>query len=151
MSKLTLPIDYKSLEEELREALRADELYKLQNDAKLRAVEQNVPTYEDFRQMVMMRPLPISFLIGQESNLSRTKSITRWMLLTWSLCNALILHLKRKDLGILLPIMTIQIQQWHLTRAEISWKINHPTCTTNFYGSGRQARDTERNLIIWKV
>ncbi|XP_076672790.1 dynein axonemal assembly factor 19 [Andrena cerasifolii] len=52
MSKLTSPIDYKSLEQELREALRADEMYKLQNDAKLRAVEQNVPTYEDFRQMV---------------------------------------------------------------------------------------------------
>lgn len=62
MSKLTSPIDYKSLEQELREALRADELYKLQNDAKLRAVEQNVPTYEDFRQMVMMRSLPISSL-----------------------------------------------------------------------------------------
>ncbi|XP_054003708.1 coiled-coil domain-containing protein 103 [Hylaeus anthracinus] len=52
MSKLTSPIDYKKLELELVEALKADELYKLQNDAKLRAVEQNVPTYEDFRQMV---------------------------------------------------------------------------------------------------
>lgn len=70
MSKLTSPIDYKSLEQELREALRADELYKLQNDAKLRAVEQNVPTYEDFRQMVMMRSLPISSLISRGSNLS---------------------------------------------------------------------------------
>lgn len=40
------------MEVELLEALRADELYKLQNDAKLRAVEQKVPTYEDFRQLV---------------------------------------------------------------------------------------------------
>ncbi|CAK9830451.1 Coiled-coil domain-containing protein 103 [Anthophora retusa] len=52
MSKLRLPINCKSLELELQEALKADELYRLQNDAKLRAVEQNVSTYEDFRQMV---------------------------------------------------------------------------------------------------
>ncbi|XP_032689478.1 coiled-coil domain-containing protein 103 [Odontomachus brunneus] len=52
MSALRAPIDYKSLEEELHAALAADELYKLQNDAKLRAIEQGVPTYEHFRQMV---------------------------------------------------------------------------------------------------
>ncbi|KAF3427514.1 hypothetical protein E2986_09553 [Frieseomelitta varia] len=52
MSKLRSPINYKNMELELLEALRADELYKLQNDAKLRAVEQKVPTYEDFRQLV---------------------------------------------------------------------------------------------------
>lgn len=52
MSKLRSPINYKNMEVELLEALRADELYKLQNDAKLRAVEQKVPTYEDFRQLV---------------------------------------------------------------------------------------------------
>ncbi|XP_012341177.2 coiled-coil domain-containing protein 103 [Apis florea] len=52
MSKLRLPIDYKNMQLELLEALKEDELYKLQNDAKIRAVEQNVPTYEDFRQMV---------------------------------------------------------------------------------------------------
>ncbi|XP_050450487.1 coiled-coil domain-containing protein 103 [Cataglyphis hispanica] len=52
MSALKIPIDYKCLEEELQAALAADELYKLQNDAKIRAVEQGVPTYEHFRQMV---------------------------------------------------------------------------------------------------
>lgn len=50
-SALKVPIDYKSLEEELHAALAADELYRLQNDAKIRAVEQDVPTYEHFRQM----------------------------------------------------------------------------------------------------
>lgn len=54
MSKLRLPIDYKNMQLELLEALKEDELYKLQNDAKIRAVEQNVPTYEDFRQMVVI-------------------------------------------------------------------------------------------------
>ncbi|XP_012147389.1 dynein axonemal assembly factor 19 [Megachile rotundata] len=60
MSKLRSKINYKSLELELQEALKADELYKLQNEAKLRAVEQNVPRYEDFRQMVLaahLKPL----------------------------------------------------------------------------------------------
>ncbi|XP_076239509.1 dynein axonemal assembly factor 19 [Calliopsis andreniformis] len=52
MSKLESQINYKNLEWELQGALRADNLYQLQNDAKLRAIEQNVPTYEDFRQMV---------------------------------------------------------------------------------------------------
>jgi len=52
MSALKVPINYKYLEEELNEALAADELYKLQNNAKIRAVEQRVPTYEHFRQMV---------------------------------------------------------------------------------------------------
>ncbi|KAL0119713.1 hypothetical protein PUN28_007866 [Cardiocondyla obscurior] len=52
MNTLKAPIDYRSLEEELHEALMADELYKLQNDAKIRAIEQAAPTYEHFRQMV---------------------------------------------------------------------------------------------------
>ncbi|XP_071568371.1 dynein axonemal assembly factor 19 [Temnothorax nylanderi] len=52
MSALKTPIDHRNLEEELHAALAADELYKLQNDAKIRAVEQAVPTYEHFRQMV---------------------------------------------------------------------------------------------------
>ncbi|XP_033192712.1 dynein axonemal assembly factor 19 [Bombus vancouverensis nearcticus] len=52
MSKLRSPINYKNVELELLQALSADKLYKLQNDAKLRAIEQNVPTYEDFRQLV---------------------------------------------------------------------------------------------------
>lgn len=52
MSKLRLPVNCKNLELELLEAVKADRLYKLQNDAKLRAVEQKVPTYEDFRQLV---------------------------------------------------------------------------------------------------
>lgn len=54
MSALKAPIDYKNLEEELHAALATDELYKLQNDAKIRAIEQAVPTYEHFRQMVII-------------------------------------------------------------------------------------------------
>ncbi|XP_031845249.1 dynein axonemal assembly factor 19 [Nomia melanderi] len=59
-SKLNGAIDYASLKAELEQALTADRFYRLRNDAKLRAVEQNVPTYDDFRQMVNaahLRPL----------------------------------------------------------------------------------------------
>ncbi|XP_015609272.1 coiled-coil domain-containing protein 103 [Cephus cinctus] len=49
---LNQPIDCKSLENELYEAIKADELYKLQNDAKIRAIEQRVPNYDNFKEMV---------------------------------------------------------------------------------------------------
>lgn len=52
MSYLKKRIDYKILENELDRALKVDELYKLQNDAKIRAIEQRVPTYDNFRDMV---------------------------------------------------------------------------------------------------
>ncbi|XP_074113975.1 dynein axonemal assembly factor 19 [Cotesia typhae] len=52
MNILKKPIDYEGLEEELEEALKEDTLYELRNSAKLRAIEQRVPTYEHFRQMV---------------------------------------------------------------------------------------------------
>lgn len=53
MSVLNRPINYEGLQEELQEALHADTVYQLQNDAKIRAMEQNVPTYEHFRQIVI--------------------------------------------------------------------------------------------------
>lgn len=52
MSILEKPIDYESLEGELHDAIKADALYQLQNDAKLRAIEQRVPTYDQFKDMV---------------------------------------------------------------------------------------------------
>lgn len=57
MSALKKSIDHKLLENELHEALKADELYNLQNDAKLRAIEQKVPTYDNFKDMVKSCPL----------------------------------------------------------------------------------------------
>lgn len=42
-------INFKALEKELQAALAADEKYKRENAAKLRAVEQRVPSYEEFR------------------------------------------------------------------------------------------------------
>lgn len=52
MSILEEKIDYKLLEQELIQAIKEDELYQLKNDAKFRAIEQKVPTYNDFREMV---------------------------------------------------------------------------------------------------
>lgn len=42
-------IDFKALEKELQAALAADEKYQRENAAKLRAVEQRVASYEEFR------------------------------------------------------------------------------------------------------
>ncbi|XP_032125885.1 coiled-coil domain-containing protein 103 isoform X1 [Sapajus apella] len=53
-------IDFKALEKELQAALTADEKYKRENAAKLRAVEQRVASYEEFRGIVLashLKPL----------------------------------------------------------------------------------------------
>ncbi|XP_010641229.1 coiled-coil domain-containing protein 103 isoform X2 [Fukomys damarensis] len=53
-------VDFKALEKELQAALDADEKYKRENAAKLRAVAQRVPSYEDFRSIVLashLKPL----------------------------------------------------------------------------------------------
>ncbi|XP_007953438.1 coiled-coil domain-containing protein 103 [Orycteropus afer afer] len=53
-------IDFKALEKELQAALAADEKYKRENAAKLRAVEQRVASYEEFRGIVLashLKPL----------------------------------------------------------------------------------------------
>uniref|UniRef100_A0A8C5P372 Coiled-coil domain containing 103 n=1 Tax=Jaculus jaculus TaxID=51337 RepID=A0A8C5P372_JACJA len=53
-------IDFKALEKELQAAIAADEKYQRENAAKLRAVEQRVPSYEEFRGIVLashLKPL----------------------------------------------------------------------------------------------
>lgn len=53
-------INLQKLQDQVKSEVLAEEKYNLQNGAKLRAIEQRVPTYEDFRQMVLashLRPL----------------------------------------------------------------------------------------------
>ncbi|XP_008563800.1 PREDICTED: coiled-coil domain-containing protein 103-like, partial [Galeopterus variegatus] len=53
-------IDFMALEKELQAAITADEKYKRENAAKLRAVEQRVASYEEFRGIVLashLKPL----------------------------------------------------------------------------------------------
>ncbi|XP_026954777.1 coiled-coil domain-containing protein 103 isoform X3 [Sagmatias obliquidens] len=60
-------IDFKALEKELQAALAADEKYKRENAAKLRAVEQRVASYEEFRGIVLashLKPLEPKDKIG---------------------------------------------------------------------------------------
>ncbi|EEB16835.1 conserved hypothetical protein [Pediculus humanus corporis] len=45
-------INFDILEEELEKAIVADEKYQRENDAKFRAVEQKVATYDEFRDIV---------------------------------------------------------------------------------------------------
>ncbi|KAA0194764.1 Coiled-coil domain-containing protein [Fasciolopsis buskii] len=47
-----LGIDMSNLESEMNVAVARDTRYWMENDAKIRAVEQRVPTYEHFRQLV---------------------------------------------------------------------------------------------------
>lgn len=42
-------IDFAALERELSSAIESERRYKRENDAKLRAVDQNVASYEQFR------------------------------------------------------------------------------------------------------
>ncbi|XP_066220039.1 coiled-coil domain-containing protein 103 [Saccopteryx leptura] len=60
-------IDFKALEKELQAALSADEKYQRENAAKLRAVEQRVASYEEFRGIVLashLKPLERKDKIG---------------------------------------------------------------------------------------
>uniref|UniRef100_W5N3E1 Coiled-coil domain containing 103 n=2 Tax=Lepisosteus oculatus TaxID=7918 RepID=W5N3E1_LEPOC len=53
-------IDFAALERELRAALEADRRYQRENDAKFRAVRQQVGSYEEFRDIVLashLKPL----------------------------------------------------------------------------------------------
>lgn len=42
-------IDFAALERELSMAIESDRRYQRENDAKLRAIDQNVASYEQFR------------------------------------------------------------------------------------------------------
>lgn len=46
-------VDIDKLEREMLDALRADRKYSRENDAKFRAVNQRVQTYEEFRYTCM--------------------------------------------------------------------------------------------------
>ena len=53
-------INVDKVQEQVRREILADAKYQRENSAKLRAVEQRVPTYEDFRQIVLashLKPL----------------------------------------------------------------------------------------------
>ncbi|BFZ21847.1 hypothetical protein BsWGS_24886 [Bradybaena similaris] len=53
-------LDFSKLEKEIKNAVVSEERYWQENDAKIRAVEQRVPTYDDFREMVLaahLKPL----------------------------------------------------------------------------------------------
>jgi hypothetical protein len=60
MTDKPIQINFEKLENEVKSAIYADEKYSRENSTKLRAIEQRVGTYEDFRQMVLashLKPL----------------------------------------------------------------------------------------------
>ncbi|KAM6189986.1 dynein axonemal assembly factor 19 [Sarcoramphus papa] len=64
-------LDPMALERELRAAVAADERRERENDAKLRAVRQRVPSYEEFRNIVLashLKPLEKKDKMGKRRN-----------------------------------------------------------------------------------
>ncbi|KAF1483483.1 hypothetical protein FQV18_0011852, partial [Eudyptula minor novaehollandiae] len=64
-------LDPVALERELRAAVAADERWERENDAKLRAVRQRVPSYEEFRNIVLashLKPLEKKDKMGKRRN-----------------------------------------------------------------------------------
>ncbi|KAM4645060.1 dynein axonemal assembly factor 19 [Amazona ochrocephala] len=64
-------VDPRALERELQAAVAEDERRERENEAKLRAVRQRVPSYEEFRNMVLashLKPLEKKDKMGQRRN-----------------------------------------------------------------------------------
>ncbi|XP_026720555.1 coiled-coil domain-containing protein 103 [Athene cunicularia] len=64
-------LDPAALERELRAAVAADERRERENEAKLRAVRQRVPSYEEFRNIVLashLKPLEKKDKMGKRKN-----------------------------------------------------------------------------------
>ncbi|KFQ82242.1 Coiled-coil domain-containing protein 103, partial [Phaethon lepturus] len=61
----------RALEQELRAAVAAEERWERENEAKLRAVHQRVPSYEEFRNIVLashLKPLEKKDKMGKRRN-----------------------------------------------------------------------------------
>ena len=71
-------IDFRKLEKELALAVEADAKYVRENDAKFRAVEQRVASYEEFRDIVSaahLKPLERKDITGKWRKPVRSKEI----------------------------------------------------------------------------
>ncbi len=75
---IDLKIDVAKVQAQVANAVLAEQKYWRENDAKLRAIEQRVPTYEDFRQMVLgsnLRPLDKGESLRDEKGQISTRKI----------------------------------------------------------------------------
>lgn len=60
MSDIDIKIDINKIQNQVKNEVLKEQKYWRENDAKMRAIEQRVPTYEDFRQLVLgshLKPL----------------------------------------------------------------------------------------------
>ncbi|VEL12643.1 unnamed protein product [Protopolystoma xenopodis] len=73
MARLGIKID--KLESELNSAVQRDSRYWLENDTKINAVQQGVPTYEHFRQLVAgchLKPL------DKNEDITNLRAVPSW-------------------------------------------------------------------------
>ena len=76
--EITLNIDVEKLQNQVQKEVLAEQKYWRENDAKLRAIEQRVPTYEDFRQIVLashLKPLDKGETLRDEKGQISTKKV----------------------------------------------------------------------------
>jgi hypothetical protein len=76
--EIDLKIDVSKVQAQVTNAVLAEQKYWRENDAKLRAIEQRVPTYEDFRQMVLgsnLRPLDKGESLRDEKGQISTRKV----------------------------------------------------------------------------
>lgn len=78
-SKPKIEVNTKKIQDFVKNELLKEQKYQRENDAKFRAIEQRVPTFEDFRQMVLaahLKPLDKGETI--EGNVSRNNASRIW-------------------------------------------------------------------------
>ena len=77
-SEINLNIDVEKLQNQVKKEVLAEQKYWRENDAKLRAIEQRVPTYEDFRQIVLashLKPLDKGETLRDDKGQISTKKV----------------------------------------------------------------------------
>ncbi len=77
-SEIDMKIDVEKIQSIVKQEVAKEQKYWRENDAKFRAIEQRVPTYEDFRQMVLgshLRPLEKGESLRDEKGQIATKKV----------------------------------------------------------------------------
>lgn len=77
-SEIDMKIDIEKIQSHVRKEVEKEQKYWRENDAKFRAIEQRVPTYEDFRQMVLgshLKPLDKGESLRDERGQISTKKV----------------------------------------------------------------------------
>lgn len=94
-----IKIDVEKIQNQVAQEIYAEQKYSRENSAKLRAIEQRVPTYDDFRQMVLASHLkPLDKGESLTNNVSRQNIVWNSVSTSGTNQSKLDLNLNDKDL-----------------------------------------------------